>query len=111
MAKLLPGVESFEIQDDRHWTASVKVPLGMGGLKLNFKFEKLEERPIEYAKLASKGQGVGAIVGMETEFNLKPDGEQARTWTGSPTSASPGRSAAWASASSSRSSTSRSATC
>ena len=75
MAKLLPGVESFEIQDDRHWKASVKVPLGMGGLKLNFNFEKVEERPIEYAKLASKGQGVGAIVAMETEFNLKPDGD------------------------------------
>jgi carbon monoxide dehydrogenase subunit G len=75
MAKLLPGVESFEIQDDRRWTASVKVPLGMGGLKLNFKFEKIEERPIEYAKLSSKGQGVGAIVAMETEFNLTPNGD------------------------------------
>lgn len=76
MAKLLPGVESFEIHDERHWQASVNVPLGMGGLKLNFKFEKIEERPIEYAKLSSKGQGVGAIVAMETEFNLAPDGER-----------------------------------
>jgi carbon monoxide dehydrogenase subunit G len=76
MAKLLPGVESFEIQDDRHWKASVKIPLGMGGLKLNFNFEKLEERPIEYAKLSSKGQGVGAIVAMETQFHLTPNGEQ-----------------------------------
>ena len=75
MAKLLPGVESFEIQDERRWKASVKVPLGMGGLKLNFNFEKIEERPIEYAKLASKGQGVGAIVAMETEFNLTPNGD------------------------------------
>jgi carbon monoxide dehydrogenase subunit G len=75
MAKLLPGVESFEVQDDRHWSAGVKIPLGMGGLKLNFKFEKIEERPIEYAKLSSKGQGVGAIVSMETEFNLEPHGE------------------------------------
>jgi carbon monoxide dehydrogenase subunit G len=48
----------------------------MGGLKLNFNFEKIEERPIEYAKLSSKGQGVGAIVAMETEFHLKPDGER-----------------------------------
>ena len=23
MSKLLPGVESFEVQDDRHWKASV----------------------------------------------------------------------------------------
>ena len=76
MAKLLPGVESFEIQDDRHWTAAVKIPLGMGGLKLNFNFEKLEERPIEYAKLSSKGQGVGAIVAMETQFHLTPDGDR-----------------------------------
>jgi uncharacterized protein len=76
MAKLLPGVESFEIHDDRHWQALVNVPLGMGRLKLNFKFEKIEERPIEYAKLSSKGQGVGAIVAMETEFNLAPDGER-----------------------------------
>jgi carbon monoxide dehydrogenase subunit G len=82
MAKLLPGVESFEIQDDRHWQASVKVPLGMGGLKLSFSFEKVEERPIEYAKLASKGQGVGAIVAMETEFNLTPNGDRtSMAWT------------------------------
>jgi carbon monoxide dehydrogenase subunit G len=72
LAKLLPGVESFEIQDDKHWTANVKVPLGMGGLKLKFSFEKAEERPIEYAKLNAKGQGVGAIIGMDTEFNLEP---------------------------------------
>jgi carbon monoxide dehydrogenase subunit G len=76
MANLLPGVTGFEIQDDRHWKASVKVPLGMGGLRLNFQFEKLEERPIEYAKLSSKGQGVGAIVAMETEFHLRPEGEK-----------------------------------
>jgi uncharacterized protein len=76
MANLLPGVESFDVQDDRHWSAAVKIPLGMGGLKLNFNFEKIEERPIEYAKLSSKGQGVGAIVSMETQFHLTPDGER-----------------------------------
>jgi carbon monoxide dehydrogenase subunit G len=76
LAKLLPGVESFEIQDDRHWSAAVKIPLGMGGLKLSFKFEKTEERPIEYSKLSAKGQGVGAIVAMETQFHLAPDGDR-----------------------------------
>jgi carbon monoxide dehydrogenase subunit G len=76
MAKLMPGVESFDVQDDRHWTASVKVPLGMGALALKFAFEKLEERPIEYSKLSAKGQGVGAIVSMETDFHLTPDGEK-----------------------------------
>ena len=72
ISKLLPGVEGFEVQDDKHWSANVKVPLGMGGLKLKFSFEKAEERPIEYAKLNAKGQGVGAIIGMDTEFHLEP---------------------------------------
>lgn len=76
MAKLLPGVESFEVHDPDHWSAAVKVPLGMGGLKLKFAFEQVEKRPMEYAKLSAKGQGVGAIVNMETEFHLEPDGER-----------------------------------
>ena len=78
MAKLLPGVEGFEVQDDKHWSANVKVPLGMGGLKLKFRFEVLDERPIEYSKLSAKGQGVGAIVSMETEFNLAGDGDRTK---------------------------------
>ena len=77
ISQLLPGVEGFEVQDDKHWSANVKVQLGMGGLKLKFKFEKAEERPIEYAKLNAKGQGVGVIVGMDTEFFLTPiDGDR-----------------------------------
>ena len=72
ISKLLPGVEGFEVQDDKHWSANVKVPLGMGGLKLKFKFEVADERPIDYAKLNARGQGVGAIVGMDTEFHLAP---------------------------------------
>ena len=76
ISQLLPGVEGFEVQDDKHWSANVKVPLGMGGLKLKFKFEQVESRPIEYSKLNAKGQGVGAIVGMDTEFHLEPQGER-----------------------------------
>ena len=76
MAKLMPGVESFDVQDDRHWSASVKVPLGMGALALKFAFEKLEQRPIEYSKLSAKGKGVGAIVSMETDFHLTSVGEK-----------------------------------
>jgi hypothetical protein len=72
ISKLLPGVEEFSVQDDTHWSANVKVPLGMGGLKLKFKFEVADARPIEYSKLNARGQGVGAIVGMDTEFHLTP---------------------------------------
>ena len=74
MAKLMPGVESFEITDERHWTAKVKVPLGLGGLKMTMNFEKLEERPPEFASMRAKGQGVGALMDMTTSFTLSEAG-------------------------------------
>jgi uncharacterized protein len=70
MAKTMPGVESFDIQDDKHWRAHVKVPLGLGGLRMSIDFEKTEEREPEFAKLHAKGNGVGAIMNMDTSFNL-----------------------------------------
>jgi carbon monoxide dehydrogenase subunit G len=70
MAKLIPGVESFDVHDEKHWTAKVKVPLGLGGLKMTMNFEKLEEREPEFASLRAKGQGVGALMDMTTSFTL-----------------------------------------
>jgi carbon monoxide dehydrogenase subunit G len=75
MAKLMPGVESFELLDDRHWTAKVKVPLGLGGLKMTINFERLEERSLEFAALRAKGTGVGALMDMKTSFTLSDSGE------------------------------------
>jgi carbon monoxide dehydrogenase subunit G len=74
MAKLMPGVESFDVQDPEHWRANVKIPLGLGGLRMSFDFTKLEERQPEFAKLHAKGNGVGAIVSMETAFHLAENG-------------------------------------
>ena len=74
MAKLMPGVEGFEIKDDRNWQAKVKIPLGLGGLRMTIDFEKVEERPPEFAQLNAKGNGVGAIMNMETQFNLSESG-------------------------------------
>jgi carbon monoxide dehydrogenase subunit G len=74
LAQLMPGVESFEIADDRHWTAKVKVPLGLGGLRMSIEFEKLEERPLEFASMKAKGTGVGALMNMTTSFTLSGDG-------------------------------------
>jgi uncharacterized protein len=75
MAGTMPGVESFEIRDERHWSAKVKVPLGIGGLKMSISFEKLEERPPEFALLNAKGQGVGALMNMTTSFTLSENGD------------------------------------
>ena len=70
MAKTMPGVESFDIEDDKHWRAHVKVPRGLGGLRMSIDFEKTEEREPEFAKLHAKGNGVGAIMNMDTSFHL-----------------------------------------
>jgi carbon monoxide dehydrogenase subunit G len=81
MAKLMPGIESFEVADETHWSAKVKVPLGLGALPLSFSFEKTEERAPEYARLNAKGNGVGAIVKMDTQFRLSDDaGATAMSW-------------------------------
>jgi carbon monoxide dehydrogenase subunit G len=74
MAGLMPGVESFEILDETHWKAKVKVPLGLGSLRMSIDFEKAESRPPEHARLQAKGKGVGAIMSMETQFHLSEDG-------------------------------------
>ena len=74
MARTMPGVESFDVRDDRHWTANVKIPLGLGGLRMKINFEKLEEREPEHARLAAKGDGVGAIMNMVTSFDLSEVG-------------------------------------
>ena len=81
MAKTMPGVESFDIHDAQHWTANVKIPLGLGGLKMKVDMEKAEEREPEFAKLKIKGSGVGAMLNMETSFDLaETDGGTAMHW-------------------------------
>ncbi len=75
LAKTMPGVESFDVQDDRHWTANVKIPLGLGGLRMTVSMEKLEEREPEFARMGIKANGVGAIMNMETAFHLTEAGE------------------------------------
>jgi uncharacterized protein len=75
MAKLMPGVESFEVKDERHWTAKVKVPLGLGALAMTMNFERLEERAPEFASMRAKGTGVGALMDMKTAFTLTESGE------------------------------------
>jgi uncharacterized protein len=75
MAKTMPGVESFDIHDDKRWTANVKIPLGLGGLKMKVNMEKTEEQEPDYAVMQIKGQGVGAMMNMKTRFELSEAGE------------------------------------
>lgn len=74
MSRLMPGVEGFEIVDDEHWKARVKIPLGLGGLKMSIAFEKLDERPLEFSSMRARGKGVGALMDMTTSFTLSGEG-------------------------------------
>jgi carbon monoxide dehydrogenase subunit G len=76
LANTIPGVESFEVQDERNWHAQCSIPLGVGSLKMRIRFEKMEERPPEYASLKAKGDGVGAIMSMQTQFQLSSSGSE-----------------------------------
>jgi carbon monoxide dehydrogenase subunit G len=78
LARAMPGVESFDVQDASHWRANVRVPLGLGGLRMSIDFEKTEEREPELARLRAKGNGVGALMNMETAFHLDEDGNGTR---------------------------------
>jgi carbon monoxide dehydrogenase subunit G len=81
MAKTMPGVESFDVHDDKRWTANVKIPLGLGGLKMKVDMEKTEERAPEHAVMQIKGQGVGAMMNMQTSFDLsEADGGTLMKW-------------------------------
>jgi carbon monoxide dehydrogenase subunit G len=82
MAKTMPGVQSFDIHDAERWTANVKIPLGLGGLKMKIDMTKTEERPPEFARLKIKGTGVGAMLSMETSFELSDasDGGTSMKW-------------------------------
>ena len=75
MANLMPGVESFDIHDERRWTANVKISLGLGSLGLKIDFEKTDERQPEFARLHAKGSGIGAILNMDTQFALAEQGD------------------------------------
>jgi hypothetical protein len=70
MARLMPGVESFDVLDERRWRANVKIPLGLGGLRMSIDMEKTEEREPEFARMRAKGNGLGAILDMDTSFEL-----------------------------------------
>lgn len=81
MAQLMPHVESFDVEDDRRWKANVKIPLGLGTLRMSIKFEKTEERKPEFSRLHAKGTGVGALMNLDTQFNLsEQDSRTAMAW-------------------------------
>ena len=47
---------------------------------MSINFEKTEERAPEFARLHAKGTGVGALMDMDTQFNLERGATVRRPW-------------------------------
>lgn len=75
LARTLPGVEQFEIHDDEHWTARVRIPLGLVKLRLTVEFELTERHEPELARLHAHGRGAGGSLQLETSFELSAPAE------------------------------------
>ena len=56
----------------------MKIPLGLGGLKMKIDMEKTEEREPEFAAMQIKGQGVGAMMNMADDVRPQRRGRRAR---------------------------------
>jgi carbon monoxide dehydrogenase subunit G len=73
IAKLIPAVDSFDIEDENRFTANVKVPLRPGS-PLRLRCEKYDQRPPEHGRLTVAGKGAGAAVKIEATFDLSESG-------------------------------------
>ena len=74
VAETMPGIERLELQDDDHWTASVKLPVAP---RVKIAFEVQERREPEHARLHAHGKSLGASITLDTSFDLA--GEDGRT--------------------------------
>ena len=73
MARTMPGVESFDVHDEKRWTANVKIPRGLGGLKMKVDMEKIEEREPEHAALADHRKGLADLVSRDDPVGAERD--------------------------------------
>ena len=76
MAKRCPASRASTSQDDRHWSANVKIPLGLGGLRMIDRLREDRGARARVRELHAKGNGVGAMMNMETEFTSSEAGER-----------------------------------
>ena len=63
----IPALESLDVADRDHWTASVKIPVAP---RLKVWFEVLDQRPPEHARLHAQGKNFGGRATVDTSFDL-----------------------------------------
>jgi carbon monoxide dehydrogenase subunit G len=80
LADFLPGVESLEVTNPRHWSAAIRLP--MSRVSLPLAFELVEQARPEHALLKAHGRRFGASVDVRTAFDLtEAAGRTAMVWS------------------------------
>ena len=67
VSRAIRAVESLDVTDPDHWTATVKVSFAP---RLKVRFEMLEQRPPEHARLHAQGKNLGGSATVDTSFDL-----------------------------------------
>lgn len=81
LSKLIPGLQRLEVVSENEWIAAVKPPFGRG-LNLKLDLRVTDRRPPEHARLIAWGKSFGARISIETEFELRQDGDGTdMTWS------------------------------
>lgn len=67
VASAIPALESLDVSDRDHWTATVKVSIAP---RLRVAFEVLDQRPPQHARLRASGKNFGGAASLDTSFDL-----------------------------------------
>ena len=78
VAGSIPALESLQVSDHDHWTATVRVSIAP---RLRVVFELLDQRPPEHARLHAHGKNIGGAATFDTSFDLaQRDGKTTMTY-------------------------------
>ena len=69
IAAAMPAVRGLDVEDQDHWRAKVKPPLPLAP-SVTIRFEVVERRPPEHARLRAHGGGAD----VRSTFDLEADG-------------------------------------
>ncbi len=75
MATCIPDLQSFSVADQDHFSAKIRVGIGMirGTIEMRFSIE--EKKPISHARLVGEGSGAGSKMRIDSVFDLLPAGD------------------------------------
>ncbi|MGI0079761.1 MAG: CoxG family protein [Nitrososphaerales archaeon] len=82
MASCIPDVQSHGVIDENHFTAKIRVGIGIVRGTVEMQFAILDEVPPSHAKLIGDGSGAGSKMHIESVFDIVPEGSSNEvTWS------------------------------